>query len=502
MTTMFGAFDRPHVLVLGAGESGLAIARFAASNGARMTIADTRDDAALNERAHAALNARPDAQARIVAGASFTQDLLDGIDIVALSPGLSPYREPLQSFLTIARERGVAIWGELEFFAHALAHLNSERGYAPRVLGITGTNGKTTVTALTGFLIEQAGIKVRVAGNISPAALDALSDALANDALPDAWVLELSSFQLESMHSLMLDAAVVLNVTEDHLDWHPSFDAYAHAKARIYTNARVRIANRGDATTLKLAGEGAITIGVDEPPKPGDFGLADDIGLRWLARCDGTPASTKKRRKTEDAAHDDDDRRVTRLMPADALRIAGDHNLLNAQAALALVQAIGVPAARALYALREFQGLPHRVEFVRRIDDVDYIDDSKGTNVGATVAALGGLKRRVVLIAGGDGKGQDFAPLTAVIDAWARAVVLIGRDAERIAAVVPQHISVERAASLDEAVQLAARLAQPNDAVLLSPACASLDMFRNYAHRADVFIDAVRGLALARGEVC
>ncbi len=493
---MFGPIAQPHILVLGLGETGVAIARWALAHGARVRIADSRAAPPTRDEVAAQW---PDLDIRC---GDFDASLLDGIDIIGISPGLSPYRAPTQGLLALAAERGVPVWSEIEFFAQALAHLKTERAYAPRVVGITGTNGKTTVTSLAAHLAAAAGLRAQAAGNISPAALDALGDALAREELPDFWAIELSSFQLETTHTLALDAAVVLNVTEDHLDWHPSLQAYADAKGRIYAQAAVRIANRQDAATLAQAGAGAYTFGLDLPSAPGDFGVEDGGGLRWLARIDGQPVVLNKKGKPVDP--DAEPPRLVRMMPADALRIAGDHNIANALAALMLVANAGVPLARALHGLRDFEGLPHRVQHVQTVAGIDYIDDSKGTNVGATVAALDGLRRKLVLIAGGDGKGQDFAPLREPIARWARAVVLIGRDAEQIAAVLDacEGLVLERAANLPDAVRAATRLAQTGDAVLMSPACASLDMFRNYSHRAEVFVEAVHELALDAGEVC
>jgi UDP-N-acetylmuramoylalanine--D-glutamate ligase len=335
----------------------------------------------------------------------------------------------------------------------------------------------------------------------------ALSEALdreanTQEALPDFWSLELSSFQLETTHHLKLDAAAVLNITEDHLDWHPSMAQYGEAKARIWNHAQVRIANRDDARTMALAGPDAISFGLDAPVRAGDFGVVDDGGMRWLARAEEASSEEAPRKRRGAPVAEAEPARIQRLMPADALPLVGDHNLANALAALALVTSAGVPLARALHGLRDFHGLPHRVEQVLTLNGVDYIDDSKGTNVGATVAALNGLKRKTVLIAGGDGKGQDFSPLALPVAAWCRAVVLIGRDASVIEAALEGAVPAEHAATLEAAVRRAAALAQSGDVVLLSPACASLDMFRNYAHRAEVFVATVRDMALDAGQPC
>ncbi len=500
---MFGDRQRPMVLVLGLGESGLAIARWCARHGCRLRIADTRE-APPNL---AALQAEG-IDAEFVGGA-FTPALLDGgVEIVGLSPGLSPLEPALAALVAAANERGVAVWGELEFFAQALRALGTS-GYQPKVLAITGTNGKTTTTSLTGLLCQRSGKKVAVAGNISPAMLDRLASAIDETALPDVWVLELSSFQLETARTFAPDAAAILNITQDHLDWHGSFDAYAQAKGRIFGATTTRVLNRDDAAVMKFApAAGAadaprtVTFGLNEPTQDSDYGLSRDNGIAWLVEAvdrDAPDEATTTRRRKRDAAHTPDIAQK-RLMPADALRIRGLHNAANALAAFALARAIDLPAAPLLHALREYRGEAHRVEVIATIDDVDYVDDSKGTNVGATVAALDGLAQKIVLIAGGDGKGQDFGPLVAPVARWCRAVMLIGRDAPVIRDTLAETgVPLAGHATLEAAVHAAAELAEPGDAVLLSPACASLDMFRNYAHRAEVFRAAVDAIAIDKG---
>jgi UDP-N-acetylmuramoylalanine--D-glutamate ligase len=490
-----------HALVLGLGESGLAMAQWLARCGATVRVADTRTEP---QRLQALRTAVPGVE--FVCG-EFAGDLLDGIDFVTLSPGLAPQRE-LRAIVPLAREKGLPVWGEIELFAQALAALKQERGYAPKVIAITGTNGKTTVTSLTGLLCQRAGLSTRLAGNISPAALDVLREALEQDALPQAWVLELSSFQLHATFSLEADAATVLNLTQDHLDWHGDMQSYAADKARIFGQHTVRVLNRDDAAVMRMAvpSAPAVTFGAGAPPGAGDFGLVGERGVLWLATATAGEQSEKKRKKNE--AAEPVESILSRLMPADALRIRGLHNATNALAALALCRAIGLPMAQLLHGLREYQGEPHRVELIAAIDGVDYYDDSKGTNVGATVAALNGLgkafgaeTRKIVLIAGGDGKGQDFEPLAEPVSRYVRGVLLIGRDAPRLrVALESSGVELVDCRTLPEAVQRAAGLARPGDTVLLSPACASLDMFTNYAHRAQVFVDAVRELALAKGQ--
>jgi UDP-N-acetylmuramoylalanine--D-glutamate ligase len=508
-----------HVLVLGLGESGLAMAQWLIHCGASVRVADTR--------------AQPDRlpvlqslaqQVEFVGGADCTADdgerqdvfktaLLDGIDFVAVSPGLMPARE-LAQIIPAAAAKEIPVWGEIELFAQALEALKSARDYRPRVIAITGTNGKTTVTSLVGLLCERAGLTVQIAGNISPAALDRLLDAVTHDSLPQVWVLELSSFQLHTTFSLQADAATVLNLSQDHLDWHGDMSTYGEDKARIFGSDTIRVLNRDDARVMQMATPAAqvITFGADEAEQPDCFGLVDENGMRWLSVAVQEDEPPQKRRKKNDVELEIT---TNKLMPVDALRIRGQHNAINALSALALCRAIGLSFAQLLHGLREYHGEPHRVEHVASIAGIDYFDDSKGTNVGATVAALNGLgagqdgaygnAARLLLIAGGDGKGQDFSPLNEPIAKYVRAVVLLGRDAaairQAIAAAESAGVVVIVCATLEEATRKAAGLAKAGDTVLLSPACASLDMFKNYAHRAQVFVDTVRDIALEHGEV-
>ena len=494
-------YEGKKALVLGLGESGLAMAQWLARCGATVRVADTRAEP---QRLPALRDTVPGAE---FVGGPLAASLVDGVDFVAVSPGLMPQRE-LADITPAAQEKNIPVWGEIELFAQALAHLKQERGYAPKVIAITGTNGKTTVTSLTGLLCERAGLSTRVAGNISPAALDVLREVLDAGELPQAWILELSSFQLHATFSLDADAATVLNVTQDHLDWHGDMASYANDKARIFGEHTVRVLNRDDAAVMRMAAPTAdnVTFGTREPAQAGSFGLQNERGVLWLAVGVPGEESEKKRRKNEPV--EEVPCIVNRLMPADALRIRGIHNASNALAALALCRAIGLPFAPLLHGLREYQGQPHRVELVTTIDGVEFYDDSKGTNVGATVAALNGLgkafggeNQKIVLIAGGDGKGQEFDPLAEPVSRYVRAVVLIGRDAKVLrSAIEAAGVAMIDCATLPEAVQRAAALAQSGDCVLLSPACASMDMFTNYAHRAQVFVDAVRELALDKGQ--
>jgi UDP-N-acetylmuramoylalanine--D-glutamate ligase len=708
-----------NVLILGLGASGLAMARWCAGQGARVRVWDSRP----NPPQAAALAAE-------VAGSMFfsgalTVESLEGIARVYKSPGLSPNDERLAPLLEAARAANVPVRGELDLFSQALGQLKAERGYVPKILAITGTNGKTTTTSLTGQLVERAGRSVAVAGNIGPTMLDTLAaaiaaqavadveaaeeaaaqalidaeqaaakaaqdaidqeaarvaaenkakldaelaaaaaakeaealakarakadaaaakaaraearaakaaakanpdatfempvedevpddvedaeavpvdvdtpaadpeaqelvetedadelrelaaldgsdvpaqladdveeahadDALAEQAaevqeaaaklpdddapaialippppadpvfsrLPQVWVLELSSFQLDEVQDFNPSAATVLNITQDHLDWHGSMAAYAAAKARIFGTAAmpdtVMVINRDDPAveamipppvTIKptrrgerarLVSRRVVRFGLDAPRAPGDFGLVDEGGMAWLVRAMELDPTIKRK------AGDDDELVIQRLMPADALRIRGRHNASNALAALALASAVGIPLAPMLHGLREYRGEPHRVEPIGMIGAVEFFDDSKGTNVGATVAALNGLGQdrapaKLVVILGGDGKGQDFAPLAEPLRRHARAAATIGKDAEALEAVLQSAgVHFERHATLEAATRWARQQAEGSDAVLLSPACASLDMFRDYKHRADVFVATVREIADDAGEV-
>ena len=574
-----------HVLILGLGASGLAMARWCAIAGADVTVADTRDAPPQLTTLQAEWPA-----VRFVSG-PLVASLVEGTAVRAVfrSPGLAP--EVVAPVVEAARSMGLWQGGELSLFAAGLQDLKARFGYAPQVLAITGTNGKTTVTSLTGQLVARAGKTVKVAGNIGPTLLDTLTEAIAQakaqveqeaaeraaaelenpdlvseqtsvtaapetvspvqaqddpasdaadadetdeapdnlddeaaaelplpvapavqnpmaQALPQVWVLELSSFQLDSCEGFEPTAATVLNISQDHLDWHGSMGAYAAAKARIFGAQALMVLNREDKPVMAMRPEpvrvklqkpverAAVFFGGDMPQRPGDFGIEVTHGMTWLVRA---LEADETRRRRKDAA---EELHIQRLMPADALRIRGRHNAVNALAALALASSAGCALGPMLYGLREYRGEPHRVEPVAIIQEVEFFDDSKGTNVGATVAALQGLgaDRRVVVILGGEGKGQDFSPLADPVQRFARGVVLIGRDAPVIReALQGTGVPLHDAADMQAAVAQAAAIARTGDAVLMSPACASFDMFDNYGHRAEVFVQAVASLAEAAG---
>jgi len=456
---MANDWENKSVLVLGLGDTGLSCLRWLGARGARLRAADTRE-------APPALGAVRDGFPGIdIRLGAFDEALLAGVDTVAASPGIA-LREPV---LRAAAARGIEIVGDIEIFARAVGDV------APgaRVLGITGTNGKSTVTALAGAMGRAARFRTLVAGNIGLPVLDALSRyrerAHGASAESDLFVIELSSYQLETTASLALDAAAMLNVSQDHLDRYDGLEDYARAKERIFRNAAVRIVNRDDPWSKAMGGDRPFSFGLGKPVGEDEWGL--DPGRAMLKRGD------------ED------------LLPTGELAMKGLHNAANALAAHALMSAIGAPNRPLARAMREFKGLPHRVELVAERGGVRFYDDSKGTNVGAAVAALEGFREPVVLIAGGEGKGQDFTPLASAVKARARAVVLIGRDAPAIeSAIAAAGVPIERARTMESAVAAAFARARPGDAVLLSPACASFDMFRNYGHRGDAFAEAARAV--------
>ena len=491
-----------HILILGLGSSGLAMVRWCVAMGAEVTVADTRD---APPNLNALQNELPEVHFK---SGAFHAPLIEGTTVRAVfaSPGLAP--SETAPVMEAAKALGLWVGGELSLFVQGLENLKATRDYSPQVLAITGTNGKTTVTALTGQLIERAGKTVKVAGNIGPTLLDTLRLAMDTE-LPEVWVLELSSFQLDNAGPFDPSAATVLNITQDHLDWHGTMDAYAAAKEKILGANTLMVLNRDDARVMAMLPEPVraklqkpierehVTFGAEMPQRPGDFGLETVNGMTWLVRALESDETRRLRKGEVEEIH------IQRLMPADALRIRGRHNAVNALAALALATSTGASLAAMLFGLREYQGEPHRLTPVAIVNGVEYFDDSKGTNVGATVAALVGLgsERRVIVILGGEGKGQDFSPLAEPVAKYVRAVVLIGKDAPLIRkALQGCGVPLTDAATLPEAVNVAKDMAQSGDAILLSPACASFDMFRDYPHRAQVFCQAVSAIAEAEGQ--
>ena len=432
-------------VVVGLGKTGFSVARYLLKRGSRVAVTDNR--------------AEPPELARLLAlggdivvrTGGFDAALLEHADLVVVSPGVAL----TGPFFDAARARGLSIVGDIELFARAAR--------AP-VVGITGTNGKSTVTTLLGKMAARSGLTMRAGGNLGAPALDLLDEGV------ELYILELSSFQLETTESLALAAATVLNVTPDHMDRYPDLAAYAAAKARIFARCDVAVINLDDPLVAAMVGPGQRQL---------SFSLRADVGADYALM-----------------RRDDGDwwlmRRAERLLALSQLRLTGLHNAANALAALALAEGLGLPRAACVAALAAFTGLAHRTQWLAEIGGVRYVNDSKGTNVGATLAAVEGMPGPLVVIAGGDGKGQDFAPLRAAFTGKVRAAVLIGRDARTLGQALAGVCALHYADSLEAAVECAARVAQPGDTVLLSPACASLDMFRDYKHRGEVFAEAVQ----------
>lgn len=436
-------------LIIGLGKTGLSCARYLAARGIEVAVADDRSEppglAALREEL-------PDVAVFL---GEYPQHAIQRAQLLVVSPGVS-LRHPA---LTAAAARGQEIIGDIELFARAV------RGQATPVpvVAITGANGKSTVTSLLGQMAQAAGRDVRVGGNLGTPALE----LLAGDR-PELYVLELSSFQLESTCSLNAAAATVLNLTPDHMDRYRSLDEYSAAKQRVFRGDGVMVLNADDASVNAMAlPERRVRRFTLATPATGEYGVRQHGGQDWLACGEET------------------------LLPVSSLRIPGRHNVANALAALALGAAVNLPMAAMLTTLRAYTGLPHRTQWVAQRDGVTWYNDSKGTNVGATLAALSGMPGQVVLIAGGEGKDADFSPLRAVAAAKARAIVLIGRDAALMEAALAGAAPIYHAASMEAAVAQARAVAQAGDTVLLSPACASFDMFDNYEHRGQVFTAAV-----------
>jgi UDP-N-acetylmuramoylalanine--D-glutamate ligase len=436
--------DYHSILVVGLGQTGLSVAQYLAAKGLNFKVADSRIDPPGKE-ALSTLGVQVQTEF-----GEFTPEFFAEADCLVVSPGIA-ISTPI---IKAAAKRGAEVIGDIELFV--------QEAKAP-IIAITGSNGKSTVTTLVGLMAEAAGWTAYAGGNLGTPALDFL-----NQPVPDVYVMELSSFQLETTQSLKAKAATVLNVSEDHMDRYDSYADYAAAKQVVYQGCDVAVFNRDDALVMAMPYEGQrVTFGLDAPQSPHDYGIKVLDHVSWLAKGDQL------------------------LMPTTQMKLPGLHNAANALASLALGEALGLPLDAMLKAIREFKGLSHRTQWVRELKGITYYDDSKGTNVGATLAALAGMPNKTVLIAGGQGKGADFSHLGEVLERKARALILMGEDRLKIAAVAEGRCPYVFVTSMTEAVQQAAKLAQAGDNVLLSPACASFDMFKNYGHRGDMFVQAV-----------
>jgi UDP-N-acetylmuramoylalanine--D-glutamate ligase len=435
-------------LIVGLGATGLSCVRFLAQRGVEVAVIDSRE-----QPPGLADMQREFPDVALFTG-GFDAEVFARAERILVSPGVS-LQEPL---LVEAQRRGIEIIGDIELFARTAK--------AP-VVAITGSNGKSTVTTLLGAMARQAGVNVRVGGNLGTPALDLLGTQE-----PDLYVLELSSFQLETVQSLHCRAATVLNISPDHLDRYDSIASYVRAKQRVFAGADVQIVNRDDVAASELASGKAPTVGFGlGKPAAQDFGLLETSDGCWIAKGS------------------------ERWMLASAVRMPGRHNLANALAALALGEVLGFPREAMLLVLKEFQGLPHRTQWVADTGGVSWFNDSKATNVGAALAAIHGFEGPLVLLAGGQGKGADFSQLAAGLDAHVKAVVLFGEAAEEIEVALQGTVATQRAFDVFDAVRQAAALAVPGDTVLLSPACASFDMFKDYQQRGETFMQAVRELS-------
>lgn len=445
--------ESQQALVVGLGLTGLSCIRYLRGCGYEVTVVDSREHPPMLQ----ALRASDD----LVACHTGAWDpaLFRNPGLLVVSPGVS-LREPM---IARAIASGACAIGDIELFARAVS--------AP-VAAVTGANGKSTVTALLGAMCRAAGLDVRVGGNIGVPALSLLEQTP-----PDLYVLELSSFQLETTYGLNARAATVLNVSHDHMDRYPSVAAYAAAKARIFRGDGTMVLNADDATVMAMAlpNRRVLHFGLGAPSAPGDFGLISKNGAAWLAKGAQT------------------------WVAAASVRLQGRHNLANALAAMALADTLGIAPEAMQRALSDFAGLPHRCQVVAHHADVLWVNDSKATNVGATLAALTGQTRPLVLIAGGEGKGADFSVWRHAVANKVRTLVLIGRDAALIERALANAVPVVHASDMQDAVARAHELARPGDTVLLSPGCASFDMFRNYEHRGEVFTAAAQALVAAEG---
>lgn len=436
-------------VVVGLGKSGLSLVRFLARQGQRFAVADSRE----NPPELSALQ-RDYPQVAVHCG-PLSVELLSAAQVLYVSPGLALSTPAIQAAIS----SGVTVSGDIDLFA--------QHARAP-IVAITGSNAKSTVTTLVGDMFTAAGLNVAIGGNLGTPALDLLDDAI------DVYVMELSSFQLETTSHLQARVAVCLNISEDHMDRYENVAGYIAAKQRVFNSAQVAVVNRDDiASQPQKKPDVEISFGLSAPAA-GEFGLREESGETYLAYG------------------------AQLLLPVNRLKIRGSHNYANALSALAIGTAMNLPMDPMLSALQAYPGLEHRCQWLRQVHGVDWYNDSKATNVGAALAAIEGLGAdnagKLVLIAGGDGKGADFSSLKEPVAQFCRAVIVLGRDGERVAQALGGAVLIERVTSIEEAVQVAAQCAQAGDSVLLAPACASLDMFKSFEERGDVFAQAVEAL--------
>lgn len=496
------------VLIIGLGQTGVAAAQWCLSNGLSVRIADTREQPPGMAQLETYKNSK--LLSFNLGVQSFDPGLLKNIDTLIISPGVSLNDKHISPLVRSAQEKNINIIGEIELFALTLNILRKQ-SYAPKILAVTGTNGKTTVTDMAEQIISDNGYKVMAAGNISPCAIQALQNAIENNELPQVWLLELSSFQLVTTRSLKIDCSSILNISQDHLDWHGGFTEYAKAKLRLLQMSKHWIINRDDDLLkqyiedyicqendikhglLDIQTQPTNSFGSNAPVYAGDIGIEILNGMSWFTYIDN--------KDIQNTVDNTQAKNTQNLMPVNAMLLRGMHNAMNAQCAMLLANSLGIQPQNCLPTVRAYLGQNHRMEYVNSIDGVDFINDSKGTNVGASVAALNGSESPVILIAGGLAKGQNFDQFAIAIKEKAKYVVLIGQDAQQIADLIKEDIGFEYSQTLEDAVSKAFNMAKSGDTVLLSPACASMDMFDSYMQRGDSFKQAVMQIALQKGQV-
>ncbi|UOF93554.1 MAG: UDP-N-acetylmuramoyl-L-alanine--D-glutamate ligase [Bordetella sp.] len=474
----------PLILIFGLGETGISVALWYARRNFRLRIADTRYHLEHLNKSFAE-NLKNVEVEYLLGESIYNTKLLDGVSKLVISPFFSPKRSA-RKIIGEASLLHIEIISEIEIFSRALIELKIKKNYDPVILAITGTNGKTTVTSLTGKLVAASGLSVIIAGNIGPSALWALMKAMDRNELPKVWVLELSSFQLYDLKSLMPTAAILLNLSEDHLDWHGSMDEYCECKIRLLKMAKIAFINRDDpiiSSMVYKTGKTEIkSFGTNLPNLVGDMGIKlGKNGLSWLSICD-----FKKNKKLKKNTI------VNQLVPLKSLKIQGMHNALNALAALQLTEILNRFRKSRIKSLIQYSGEPHRLNFICTHEGIDYVNDSKSTNIASTIAALKSIQKKVILILGGLSKGQDFSLLIDIVKYHAKGIILIGKDSQSIENSLRRSgILCIKSSDLSQAVKASNNIAMPGNTILLSPACSSKDMFQSYSHRGQIFVNEV-----------